>query len=87
MHQASLVTHNTSVALAGAAAVAAAVSAGLDSAETAGPDRVAAATCAAVAAAELGCPGPLGGGVDVAARIRWATGLVAGAACCSRPPR
>ena len=70
MHQASLVTHNTSVALAGAAAVAAAVSTGVASAGVAsagvasagvasagiasGADRVAAATTAAVAAARLG---------------------------------
>ncbi len=39
VQQASLVTHNTSVALAGAAAVAAAVSAGIDGADRRGRDR------------------------------------------------
>jgi ADP-ribosylglycohydrolase len=101
VHEASLVTHNTSVALAGAAAVAAAVSAGV-----AGPmdtdtardgaggadrrpggsadtdfwrDRVAAVTEVAVRAARMGADlGHWVAGADVAARIRWATGLVAG---------
>ena len=77
VQQASLVTHNTSVALAGAAAVAAAVSAGLSSRAAAGTERVAAATDAAVAAAALGCErGRWVAGADVAARIRWAAGLV-----------
>ncbi|MGD0699869.1 MAG: ADP-ribosylglycohydrolase family protein [Trebonia sp.] len=75
VQQASIVTHNTSVALAGAAAVAAAVSAGIDGAD------IAAATETAIAAAELGAQrGHWTAGADVAARIRWATDLVAGAA-------
>jgi ADP-ribosylglycohydrolase len=79
VQQASLVTHNTSVALAGAAAVAAAVSAGLSSTAAAGPERVAAATDAAVAAAALGSErGHWVAGADVAARIRWAAALVSG---------
>jgi ADP-ribosylglycohydrolase len=90
VHQASLVTHNTSVALAGAAAVAAAVSTGVSSADVDGADvdgagtasganRVAAATGAAVAAARLGAErGHWVAGADVAARIEWAAGLVAG---------
>ena len=79
VQQASLVTHNTSVALAGAAAVAAAVSAGLSSTAATGTERVAAATDAAVAAAALGSErGHWVAGADVAARIRWAAGLVAG---------
>jgi ADP-ribosylglycohydrolase len=79
VQQASLVTHNTSVALAGAAAVAAAVSAGLTSTAAAPTARVAAATDAAVSAAALGAErGHWVAGADVAARIRWATDLVAG---------
>jgi ADP-ribosylglycohydrolase len=79
VQQASLVTHNTSVALAGAAAVAAAVSAGLSSTAAAGPERVAAATDAAVAAAALGSErGHWVAGADVAARIRWAASLASG---------
>jgi ADP-ribosylglycohydrolase len=85
VHEASLVTHNTSVALAGAAAVAAAVSAGLSGAGSgkasvaSGRARVAAATDAAVVAARMGAErGRWVAGADVAARIRWATGLVAG---------
>jgi ADP-ribosylglycohydrolase len=75
---ASLVTHNTSVALAGAAAVAAAVSAGISGADCEGGD-VAAATDIAVEAAQIGAErGHWVAGADVAARIRWATGLVAG---------
>jgi ADP-ribosylglycohydrolase len=74
VHEASLVTHNTSVALAGAAAVAAAVSAGLS-----GTGGVAAVTEVAVDAAQLGAErGHWVAGADVAARLRWATGLVAG---------
>jgi ADP-ribosylglycohydrolase len=74
VQQASLATHNTSVALAGAAAVAAAVSAGIDGAD------VTAATETAIAAAELGAlRGHWTAGADVAARIRWAVDLVAGA--------
>ncbi len=73
VHAVSLVTHNTSVALAGAAAVAAAVSTGIDGGGTAD------ATRAAVAAATLGARrGHWVAGADVAARIRWAAGLAAG---------
>jgi ADP-ribosylglycohydrolase len=78
VQQASLVTHNTSIALAGAAAVAAAVSAGIDGAD------VATATSAGIAAARLGGQrGHWTAGADVAARIEWAAHLVADA----RPPR
>jgi ADP-ribosylglycohydrolase len=74
VQQASMVTHNTSIALAGAAAVAAAVSAGIDGAD------VAAATGTAIAAARLAAErGHWVAGADVAARIRWAADLVAGA--------
>ncbi|HEX4089130.1 MAG TPA: ADP-ribosylglycohydrolase family protein [Trebonia sp.] len=74
VQQASFVTHNTSIALAGAAAVAAAVSAGIDGADAA------TATEAATAAARLGAQrGHWTAGADVAARIDWAVGLVAGA--------
>jgi ADP-ribosylglycohydrolase len=74
VQQASIATHNTSIALAGAAAVAAAVSAGIDGAD------VGAATQTAIAAAELGAQrGHWTAGADVAARIRWAVDLVAGA--------
>ena len=73
MVAASLVTHNTSLALAGAAAVAAAVSAGVSGASTAE------ATTIAVAAARIAAGrGHWVAGADVAARIEWATGLVAG---------
>ena len=78
VQQASLVTHNTSIALAGAAAVAAAVSAGIDGAD------VATATSAGIAAARLGARrGHWTAGADVAARIDWAATLVADAT----PPR
>jgi ADP-ribosylglycohydrolase len=77
VQQASLVTHNTSVALAGAAAVAAAVSAALDSTAPTGTERFTEATDAAVAAAALGSErGHWVAGADVAARIRWAASLV-----------
>ncbi len=70
---ASYVTHNTGLALAGAAAVAAAVSAGLAGAG------IIEATALAVLAARLGAEhGHWVAGADVAARIKWATGLVAG---------
>lgn len=73
--EASCVTHNTSVALAGASAVAAAVSAGIDGASVAG------ATNAGIAAARLAAGrGHWIAGADVAARIRWAVDLAAGAA-------
>jgi ADP-ribosylglycohydrolase len=70
---ASYVTHNTGIALAGAAAVAAAVSAGVSGAP------VAEATTIAIAAARLAAGrGHWVAGADVAARIEWAVGLVAG---------
>lgn len=70
---ASYVTHNTGIALAGAAAVAAAVSAGIAGAS------VADATAIATAAARLAAGrGHWVAGADVAARIEWAVGLVAG---------
>jgi ADP-ribosylglycohydrolase len=70
---ASYVTHNTGLALAGAAAVAAAVSAGLAGAG------IAEATALAVPAARIGAErGHWVAGADVAARIEWAVGLVAG---------
>jgi ADP-ribosylglycohydrolase len=80
VHEASLVTHNTSVALAGAAAVAAAVSAGVsgDSASSMGAGAAGVAGVA-IAAARLGAErGHWVAGADVAARIEWAAGLVAG---------
>src|SRR5580693_8029657 len=70
---ASGVTHNTGIALAGAAAVAAAVSAGISGAGIAG------ATAVAIDAARIGADrGHWIAGADVAARIEWATALVAG---------
>jgi ADP-ribosylglycohydrolase len=74
--EASRVTHNTGVALAGAAAVAAAVSAGIGGAPV--PEAIEYAVDAARLAARRG---HWVAGADVAARIQWATGLVAG-----RPP-
>jgi ADP-ribosylglycohydrolase len=69
----SFLTHNTGLALAGAAAVAAAVSAGTSGAG------IAEATERAVRAARLAARhGHWVAGADVAARIEWATGLVAG---------
>jgi ADP-ribosylglycohydrolase len=69
----SRVTHNTGIALAGAAAVAAAVSAGVSGAG------IAEATALAIAAARIAADrGHWVAGADVAARIEWATGLVAG---------
>jgi ADP-ribosylglycohydrolase len=69
---ASYVTHNTGLALAGAGAVAAAVSAGLAGAG------IAEATALAVQAARIGAErGHWVAGADVAARIEWAVGLVA----------
>ncbi|MEE6259223.1 ADP-ribosylglycohydrolase family protein [Plantactinospora sonchi] len=74
--EASWVTHNTGVALAGAAAVAAAVSAGLAGADPA------TATATGVRAARLAAAhGHWVAAADVADRIDWATRLVAG-----RPP-
>jgi ADP-ribosylglycohydrolase len=70
---ASMVTHNTGIALAGAAAVAAAVSAGVSGAT------VAEATSLGAQAARMAARrGHWVAGADVAARIGWATGLVAG---------
>ncbi len=70
---ASGVTHDTGLALAGAAAVAAAVSAGVAGAG------VREATALAVRAARLAAPrGHWVAGADVAARIDWAAGLAAG---------
>ena len=71
--RASSITHNTGIALAGAAAVAAAVSAGVSGAG------IAAATALAVRAARMAAGrGHWVAGADVAARIEWATSLVAG---------
>jgi ADP-ribosylglycohydrolase len=71
VQEASRVTHNTSIALAGAAAVAAAVSAGIDGSP------VEDATAIAVEAArEAATRGHWVAGADVAARIDWATRLV-----------
>jgi len=72
---ASSVTHDTGIALAGAAAVAAAVSAGVSGAT------VAEATALGIQAARLAAGrGHWVAGADVAARIEWAVGLVAGRA-------
>jgi ADP-ribosylglycohydrolase len=70
---ASRLTHNTGVALAGAAAVAAAVSAGID-----GDPMPVAIGRAVAAAASAARRGHWVAAADVAARITWATGLVAG---------
>jgi ADP-ribosylglycohydrolase len=70
---ASRVTHNTGIALAGAAAVAAAVSAGIDGVALPGAIRLA---CSAAASAAQ--RGHWAAGADVASRIRWAAGLAAG---------
>jgi ADP-ribosylglycohydrolase len=70
---ASQVTHNTSVALAGAAAIAAAVSAGVDGAAPPAAIRLAIA-----AAHEAAARGHWVAAADVASRIAWATELVAG---------
>jgi ADP-ribosylglycohydrolase len=70
---ASYVTHNTGIALAGAAAVAAAVSAGISGAG------IAEATTLAIEAARIAASrGHWVAGADVAARIGWAVSLVAG---------
>jgi ADP-ribosylglycohydrolase len=71
--EASRVTHNTGVALAGAAAVAAAVSAGIDGVPLPGAIRLAVAAAAGAARR-----GHWAAGADVSSRIAWATGLVAG---------
>lgn len=72
---ASRVTHNTGIALAGAAAIAAAVSAGIDGLPLA--DAIVHAVCAAENAAGHGY---WVAGADVGSRITWAVGLVAGLA-------
>jgi ADP-ribosylglycohydrolase len=71
--EASFATHGTGVALAGAAAVAAAVSAGIDGACV--RETFAVAADAAAAAVEKG---RWVAAADVAERIRWATRLVRG---------
>jgi ADP-ribosylglycohydrolase len=69
--EASQVTHHTGVAIAGAAAVAAAVSGGIDGAS------VVEATTLGIRAAELGQQrGKWVAGASVARRIAWAVGLV-----------
>jgi ADP-ribosylglycohydrolase len=69
--EASRVTHYTSVAIAGAAAVAAAVSAGIAGAS------VAEATALAISAAELGQQrGEWVAGAAIPRRIAWAVGLI-----------
>lgn len=71
VHRTGRVTHNTRIAVAGAAAVAAAVSSALDGAD------VAEATDLAIEAAHLGAGhGHFTGGADVAARISWALDVV-----------
>src|SRR5262245_31096804 len=70
---ASRVTHNTGIALAGAAAVAAAVSAGIEGATVPEAVRFAADTAAAAARR-----GHWAAGADVGTRITWAAGLAAG---------
>ncbi len=70
---ASRVTHNTGIALAGAAAVAAAVSAGIDGIPL--PSAIRLAVSAAASAAGRG---HWVAGADVGSRIAWAAGLVAG---------
>ncbi|MGN8246516.1 PfkB family carbohydrate kinase [Cellulomonas soli] len=73
--EANLVTHHTSLAHAGAGAVAAAVSAGIDGADAAGTLELALATARAAAR-----HGRWVAGADVATRIAWATSLVRGRA-------
>jgi ADP-ribosylglycohydrolase len=70
---ASRVTHNTGIALAGAAAVAAAVSAGIDGIPLPGAIRLAVSAAASAAGR-----GHWIAGADVASRIGWAADLVAG---------
>jgi ADP-ribosylglycohydrolase len=74
VEEAGRATHDTSVAHAGASAVAAAVSAGVDGAGL--RDALALAVAAAREGAHRGAWWP---GADVAARIEWAVGLVRGA--------
>jgi ADP-ribosylglycohydrolase len=75
VQDASKVTHNTSIALAGAAAVAAAVSAGVSAAAGTIQDAI---TIAIQASRLAATRGHWVAGADVAARIEWATGLVRG---------
>jgi ADP-ribosylglycohydrolase len=71
VQEASSVTHNTGTAIAGASAIAAAVSAGIDGAT------VAEAISVGIRAAEIGAGrGFWVAGADVARRIEWATGLM-----------
>ncbi len=70
---ASFVTHNTGIALAGAAAVGAAVSAAIG-----GADRAEATETAVEAATLAADRGHWVAGADVSSRIRWATDLVDG---------
>jgi ADP-ribosylglycohydrolase len=75
VEQASLLTHGTGIAIAGACAVAAAVSAGVD-----GADEVELLDVG-IAAAEHGSGlGHYMAGADVAVRMRWAIGLLTGQA-------
>lgn len=74
VHAASLLTHNTGTAIAGAAAVAAAISSGV--AGRTFPESVEFAISAARVGAERGFYAP---GADVAARIGWAIDLVSSA--------
>lgn len=67
------VTHDTTLGVAGAAAVAAAVSAAVD-----GADLPAAMDAAEQAARAGAARGHWAAGADIAARIRWARGTVAG---------
>ena len=71
--EASRPTHNTGIALSGAAAVAAAVSVGVEGGDPG--EQLAAAVAAARAASSHG---RWVAGADVADRIEWAVGLVAG---------
>jgi ADP-ribosylglycohydrolase len=70
---ASAATHNTGLALSAAAAVAAAVSAGIDGATI--PE---ATSLAIEAATRASTSGHWVAGADIATRIKWATSLVAG---------
>ena len=70
VRDASRVSHDTGIAIAGASAIAAAVSAGLDGAGF--DDAVTIAVAAARTGAELGA---WVAGADVATRIEWAVGL------------
>ncbi len=79
--QVNVLTHDTAIANAGASAVAAAVSAGIAGAS------VADAIELGGRAAALGATrGQYTAGADVAARLRWATSLVAEASAAGRSP-